>query len=286
MLTLPQTNWTSTIRGLHQVAMLLAPIHRALLPKRPNWLHLPLHVQPTGLLSQALPNGGRILIDFKAGFVNYQRNNGIQASFAFASHSQASLMHEILAALQHDELEHILGDANDEALLSTLLRHVHTHEGLASPLNADEFSHEEPLAIDPDVANAYANVLYSVFTGVARYRARLNGHLSPVVVWPEHFDLSTLWFASGAMDENQAHINIGFAPYSPGYERPYLYAYAYPYPQDFVPPAVPSPAFWNADGWRGVVVPYDDMANQNEVTAYVEQMCMALFGILREVLET
>lgn len=284
MLTLPETNWTSTIRGLHQVALLLAPIHRALLPKQPNWLHLPLNVQINGLLSQTLPKGGRILLDFKGGFVIYQRPNGTQAAFAFASHSQASLMHDLLAALQQDELDTILADAGDDALLSTLLHHINTREGTSTLLNADEFNQHEPLAIDAQVAAAYANVLYAVFTGVARFRARLNGHLSPVVVWPEHFDLSTLWFASGEMDEHQAHINIGFAPYSPGYERPYLYAYAYPYPQDFSPPALPKPAFWNPQGWRGVVIPYADIANQNDVTAYVEQLCMALFGILREVL--
>jgi hypothetical protein len=36
--------------------------------------------------------------------------------------------------------------------------------------------------------------VYRVFTAAARFRARLEGSQTPIVVWPEHFDLSTLWF--------------------------------------------------------------------------------------------
>ena len=42
-------------------------------------------------------------------------------------------------------------------------------------------------------------------------RARLNGPMTPIVVWPEHFDLSFLWFASAQATDRFPHMNFGCA---------------------------------------------------------------------------
>ena len=92
---------------------------------------------------------------------------------------------------------------------------------------------DAPLAVDAPTSAAYGEALYRVFTAVARFRARLAGPQTPIVVWPEHFDLSTLWFPTGDRSDSAPQMNFGFAPFDSSYPRPYLYAYAYPMPEGF-----------------------------------------------------
>jgi hypothetical protein len=134
-----------------------------------------------------------------------------------------------------------------------------------------------------NTANGYADALYRVFTALARFRARLQGHMTPLVVFPEHFDLSTLWFVEGDMDDHKPHLNFGFAPFSPGLPRPYLYAYAYPYPADFAAPPLPAPARWHSEGWRGVVIDYDAISQHNDPEAAIERLCLHVFASLQSV---
>jgi hypothetical protein len=106
-------------------------------------------------------------------------------------------------------------------------------------------------------------------------------------VWPEHFDLSTLWFppSNPEMDDHKSHLSFGFAPFTPGqYEHPYFYAYAYPYPDPFDPPALPGPALWHEEGWRGAVITYDDIAAQEDHETFVEEKALEIFRVLEGVL--
>jgi hypothetical protein len=98
------------------------------------------------------------------------------------------------------------------------------------------------------------------------------------VVWPEHFDLSMLWFTMLSGDEHTTpHLNFGFSPPSPGIDDYYLYAYAYPYPDQFYVPTLPPGARWNEQPWRGVVVPYTALSD-------AEVMCEGIFRALRPLL--
>ena len=39
------------------------------------------------------------------------------------------------------------------------------------------------------------------------------GPQTPIVVWPEHFDLSTLWFPTNDRSDEAPVMNFGFAPF-------------------------------------------------------------------------
>jgi len=168
--------------------------------------------------------------------------------------------------------------------------HLAAKAGSTAFLSLEDLQHTDKLIYDQQEGRGYANGLYTMFTAFARFRARarLEGHMTPIVVWGEHFDLSTLWFHTDnpAMDDSKAHMNFGFAPFSPGYDRPYLYIYIYPYPESFDPPALPAPAIWNKEGWTGVVVRYDDIAKQPNPAQFVETLCLDLFNILNPYLNT
>src|SRR5262249_37435246 len=137
------------------------------------------------------------------------------------------------------------------------------------------------------IASDYADVLYTFFTGIARFKARLNGPMTPVVVWPEHFDLSTLWYLDPSMDEYKAHLDFGFYPFSsdnPDFPNAYLCAYAYPSPPNFQFPELPAPAHWTKGSWTGVVVDYNEIAKQADPASYIESMCMEMYTALRPLL--
>ncbi|NDJ75247.1 MAG: hypothetical protein GYB65_03220 [Chloroflexi bacterium] len=275
-------DWQRTSRALHQATMLLGPIQNALFAPRKNYLHLAMHIQPNGLSSPILPRGGRVEVDFVQGAVVYHRAHGAAVMLKLAEHTQQTLFEALLNELKHDELAAFLADAGSGSLAKELIDKLNAISLKTAFLALADLQHTDPLIYEPQDAHNYADVLYTMFTGVARFRARLEGHMTPIVVWAEHFDLSTLWFHPGnaAMDDTKAHMNFGFAPFSTGYERPYLYVYIYPYPDPFELPVLPEPAIWHTAGWTGVVVNYDDMATQSNAAQFVETTCLDLFKVL------
>ena len=137
-----------------------------------------------------------------------------------------------------------------------------------------------PFAIDSTAAADYARLLYSAYTALARFRARLLGTMTPMVVWPHGFDLSFLWFRGNDLDEHsQPHMNFGFSPGSAGFPRPYIYAYAYPPPKDLTERPIPAPARWFTESWNGAVVDYDNLAD-DEPEAQIEKLARAIYDSL------
>jgi uncharacterized protein DUF5996 len=274
------------IWAIHQAVEIFTPIASAAREKRRNWLHLPMNVQKYGLSSGKYPKGNELLLNLKEGTLVYSRPNGDTVSFELRSYTQASLFEAVLSAMKEDELADFFADTEGNSLAERLIKKIMAHKPAEISPQLEAVTHKDTLKYDRQLGSDYADSLYAIFTGVARFRARLDGHLSPIVVWAEHFDLSTLWFKEPEMDENKAHINIGFAPYTAGqFERPYLYAYAYPFPDNFNPPEAPAPAFWNREGWTGIVLHYDEIAKQDDAALFVEQMCLKIFNLLESVLE-
>ena len=288
-MTLPALpDWKATSPLLHQVVSLIGPIHKALLPHRDNYLHLPMSVQPEGLVSQTLPGGGKIHLNLKNGGIRYLRSDGGEVGFSIADHTQRSLFESLLSALADDGLGPGLGLDQTDSPVAGLVSKLVSEGTAGASVSLETLTADDPLAGVQDSAAAYAEIQYSMFTTLARVRARLLGAMTPVIVWPEHLDLSTLWFPASnpGMDDHGSHVSMGFAPFTPGqYEYPYFYAYAYPYPEAFEPPTLPSPAFWHEEGWRGVVVKYEEMAVQPNPEAFLEGLSLEVFEVLRRVLE-
>jgi hypothetical protein len=276
-----QSNWRETLTSLHRAARVLATVHRLTRDPLPNYLELALHVTPTGLATAGLPRGGQAALDFTQPALVYTPAHGDAQRFPLQGHSQASLFAAFFGALRAADLAEVLRAGGDvsQAVLATLA----TRGRRKTPALETLFD-ATPLVINPQAAADYAVIVYSMFTALARFRARLFGPVTPLVMWAEHFDLSTLWFPGAQADEWQPHLNFGFAPYSPGIEAPYLYAYAYPYPARFDPPRLPAGADWHTSGWTGVVLPYAVIAAQPDAEGFVEASCGVIFDALRPLL--
>jgi hypothetical protein len=148
-----------------------------------------------------------------------------------------------------------------------------------------ELTSDAPLDVDTTVSADYSHALYQVFTATARFRARLAGPQTPIVVWPEHFDLSTLWFPTNDRSDEAKVMNFGFAPFDGATERPYLYAYAYPMPVGFETLPLPAPASWHTVGWKGLFVAYDDLARADDPEALIESLFERVYELLAPTLK-
>jgi hypothetical protein len=277
------TNWETTARSLHKATQLLGAIRMLLLERVPNYLELSTVIQPNGLSSGVLPFGGEILLDFQKAALIYENEGGKTTLLPLVGNNQATLLEKLLVAINADlpilPQTDGTGMSLTEALMIALKERAHPFLP-----RREDLTDETPFEIDPAFSGDYSQAIYQIFTATARFRARITGPMTPVVVWPEHFDLSFLWFATPQATDDQPHMNFGFAPYSAGLPRPYLYAYAYPMPEGFESLKLPALAHWNTEGWKGVVVAYDDLVKQSEPEKVIEDIFLKIYEVLSPTL--
>lgn len=246
--------WDATRRGLHRASQVISTLRRALIPPQPNALHLSLYVNRFGLTSGRLPDGSELALDFASGEAVY--------------HTPAGNTHRVRLA----------GRAPNAVLVDLLLLTGADRDKAREKMPEDASA---PLDLDSHVAADYATVLYAVYSGLARFRARLSGTMTPLVVWPHGFDLSFLWFRGNISDEQrEPHLNFGFSPGSEGLPRPYLYAYAWPTPDDLTSRSVPVPASIYTGAWKGVIASYDEIARAGDTEALVETLALEIYRAL------
>lgn len=248
------TNFESTRDSLHRAAQVLGALKKTLVPPQANALHLSLFVTSEGLTTGKLAKGGRLKLNFVRRAVEYHPAQGEQASVSLIGINPATLASALVEFT-----------AQEQGSVDTL------------PLPSDSTS---PFSLDATSAADYGRALYGVYTGLARFRARLLGTMTPMVVWPHGFDLSFLWFRGNDPDEHsQPHLNFGFSPGSAGFPRPYLYAYAYPSPDDLTSRQLPAPARWFTESWKGAVVDYDKVTDE-DAEAQIETLATEIYASL------
>ncbi len=276
MKLLPLDNWEPTSHSLHQAAQILGAIRMLTRDPVPNYLELALRIEADGLSTERLPSGGEVRLDFERGVVICAPKDGRAMVVTLSGRTQASLLESILTALnaQGQSLVAQKDGSFSAAFLSALQARNH-------PLiSSVEIGGTDALEVDRALGADYARVLNRVFTATARWRSRLAGFVTPVVVWPEHFDLSTLWFATDDASESAPQMNFGFAPFDSIASRPYLYVTAYPMPDGFEKLPLPMGARWHTQGWNGAIVPYDELARTDDPEALIESVFEAIHAVL------
>jgi hypothetical protein len=263
--------------------MLLGAIRQLVRPRVPNYLELALRVETNGLSTDALPAGGRALLDFDRAALVFTPASGAAVQIALAGQSQASLLEALLAAMDARGAGVVARSSARMSFTQAFLAAIDARDHPFKP-KPGELTSDAPLTVDPRVSADYGSALYRIFTATARFRARLAGPQTPIVVWPEHFDLSTLWFSTDDRGDEAPVMNFGFAPFDGSTERPYLYAYAYPMPAGFETLPLPAPAQWRTEGYKGLFVAYDDLARAGDPAALVETLFEHVYELLAPTL--
>jgi hypothetical protein len=248
----PLIDWEPTRNSLHRAAQIIGALRRARVARQPNALHLALFPTTAGLETGPLDDGASVALTFADRMIRVRSATGDVFSLSLDGLTPRAALTKAAAALSLDPAM------------------------LAQPDDPDA-----PLAFDPAHAAAYAGVLNTVYVGLARWRARLLGPMTPLVVWPHGFDLSGLWFAGEAADEaHEPHVNLGFSPASPGFPRPYLYTYARPWPDGAETHPLPGAARWHDGEWAGAVLDYDALSQEPDPVHMITGFAAASFRIL------
>lgn len=264
----PLKDWETTRDSLHQAAQVLSVIKKTCIAPQPNALHLSMRIVPEGLTTGAL-SIGTFTLNFTTGAIDYYSTPDAQPTHVpLAQHNPRllpmQLMQEV-AKSRPDQTLRVLPKASDSTT---------------------------PFKIDTELGAEYAAAQYTMFTALSRFRARITGLMTPLVLWPHHFDVSMLWFAPGGEgkpdEQTVPHLNFGFAPFSDGFPRPYLYAYAWPTPKGLTRKRLPQPARWHNESWTGAVVDYDILRKSLNAEAppafKIESLCEHIFMVLSESL--
>ena len=252
-MTLPLlTDWELTRDSLHRAAQVLGALRKARVPTQPNALHLALFPNSGGLETGPLGDGASVHLRFAERVIRGVGVTGDSFSVPLDGLMPCTALIEAAAALALDPAALALPD--DPEFL---------------------------FAFDAALAADYAHVLNTVTIGLARWRARLLGPMTPLVVWPHGFDLSGLWFPGAVADEaHEPHVNLGFSPCSPGFPRPYLYAYAWPWPEGAEAHVLPGAARWHTGDWKGAVLDYDTLCADPDPVSTITGFAGASFQIL------
>lgn len=245
--------WNETRDSLQRAAQVLGAIRTSVVAPLPNALRRSLDPVPYGLSAKCPPIGELRLV-YAERAVTLHPAGGEQSMIFLKGHDQTSLMDTLL-----------------EALATT--GHHPTPE--RTDLNSTTFIIDKALAAD------YAHVQDRMFTTLARFRARLLGPMTPLVIWPHHFDMAFLWFSTPDVDDHKnPHMGIGFAPYSDGIDHPYFYAYCWPLPDGLIGTPIPEGTEWNTEGWRGVRLDYARFMNMDDPETFIETTLVRVHDII------
>lgn len=243
------SDWKSTRDALHQASQVVGAIRVAIVEPLPNALQYSVKIIPNGISSGVLPDGGELKLDFASFNLSYEKDGKTLFHFDASGFNQVTLM---TAVLEQFKQQSISVEPSWSKIVVT-----------------------SPFQVDKAIGADYAQVLNTVFEAMAKFRAHLGGSMTPLVLWPHHFDLSFMWFVTSNTDEHTApHLNFGFAPFSDDIERPYFYAYGWGDKTGYVDVALDPPAQASGRRWAGLYAAYDDMRTDESFTQTVEKMLM------------
>lgn len=252
-------NWDSTRDGLHQVALVLSAIRVCCVEPQPNSLQYSLGVTPAGLSTARLNIGGELRFDIADLRLVYWRDEGKGFEIDVAGADQQSLIDEVVGGF---------------ASLGIDISPPRTH-----------ITQSRRLEIEASLAGDYLTVLDAAHAALARFRAGLGGGLSPLVLWAHHFDLGFLWFPGASMDEQKdPQLAFGFAPCSPGLDRPYFYAYGWSPEAGYLALPVSAPARTESGSYTGLYAGYDDLDKGARFSSEVEGILLDYYALAKEQL--
>jgi hypothetical protein len=246
-------NWDPTRTALHQAAQVVGAIRKVDAAPLPNYLQLALEVVPQGVTSGPLaPSiGGELVLNFAERAIVYTSPDRLTIdTVPLEGLTQVTLLDAVLMVMEKS--------------------------GHPVQVDRSKITGQEALQVHPDAAHEYNEALFKIYLGFARFKARLFGPMSRMVVWPHGFDLSFLWFTHGLDESNDPHMNFGFSPGSPGFARPYVYAYAHPKPPGMFDVELPQGARWNTDPWTGIALDYDALAVEADIESVIEKSLLQI----------
>lgn len=241
------SNWERTRDALHQIALVVGAIRVACADPQPNDLHFSLDLTDSGFSTSTMRCGGALEFDLNMLQLRFSRCGASVFTLSAQGHSQVSLSQALIAIFQDS--------------------------GYSISPSMKRITYDSALEIDAALSKDYLLALNRVYSALAGFRARLGGFMTPLVLWPHHFDMGFIWFPGSGSDEHaDPHISFGFAPFSDGLDRPYLYAYAWSKTTGYVQAPLSAPAQAITTGYTGLYAPYDHLRGASHFDSVIVSM--------------
>ncbi|HUV92994.1 MAG TPA: DUF5996 family protein [Anaerolineales bacterium] len=259
--------WQPTRDTLQLYAKAVGVVPRAHAEFDPKWWHISLKVIPDGLVTDdmALSDGGafNIKMDLTRHMVILSTSQGLVREFDMtAGLSATEFGNEILSAV--------------------------ADLGLKGEYDRTRFENEEPRVYKPEDAKKYFTALKNADRIFKEHRASLSGEVSPVQLWPHHFDLAFEWFGTlmvvtgegGEATQNPAQLNLGFSPGDDSYAEPYFYSNPWPFESDrLADKPLPQGARWFTVSWQGIMLPYAELVGDSQAEERLKGYAKAVYAV-------
>lgn len=240
----PQLDWSdsaSTRLRLHDIAKIIGKVQQSLLASQPHDWHYGIRVTSSGFASQTFELDNRPT-ELKFDFANTQLNIG-DMSWKTDGRSSSELFDT----------------------LSAWVAEKSASSQLAKPELHDMATH-----FDTHVANDILHSYQFAQVSFAQLAGRLaGGEVSPVLLYPHHFDVSLSWFPDA---QSSSQYTCGYLLGDEIISEPYFYVTATDVKTLKAKPLTP-PAYWHTNGFEGAVLLHKDLQqcddHQNVANKYL-----------------
>jgi hypothetical protein len=152
-----------------------------------------------------------------------------------------------------------LTDRADAEMAADLPRALASLGAEGEGFRADDLPYVDEIPLVPDLAApevSAAAELCRYYSNVSNVLAALAtpGRLSPVCLWPHHFDLARQINLEGG-----GSIKVGLAPDDAAYGQPHLYVAPWPCRETHSLPAAPAGMHWRRQGFTALVATAEDV---------------------------
>ena len=255
-------NWEPTRQTLHWYSKAITAIPRAHAKAHPKWWHVSLRVVADGLVSEKtpLPDGRELWLKMDL------------------------VQHKAVLLVDSDPLQEIrLTDGLTSSEFAAILLGTAAEVGLSGPFDREKFENEEKREYDPAEVGKFLTALTNADRIYKNHKSSLPGETSPVQLWPHNFDLSVEWFGTRVeiIDdvEYPSQLNLGFYP-GDAANSPYFYSNPWPFDRDvLLANPLPPGASWHTESWEGTILPYEELAGEENAAGRLADYAKAVFKI-------
>ena len=226
----------NTRRAVHSYSKLLGAIRASMTPEQKDYWHISLRSGPQGFrttpIAQSEGNTFEITLNLISHNIFISSLTGQNINIPIRGQSVCSLSGELLAALDS------IG--------------IKPHIDLAKFQDESQFEYRKDIASEIFRSYSMVDIIFKKFKGT------LKQETSPCQLWPHHMDIAFTCYPRSESNKI-GQVGFGYLTGDETIEEPYFYITAYPEIEDISDIELNDGAYWNKEGWQGVVMKYTDL---------------------------
>ncbi len=242
-------DFSQTRNTIQLYAQLLSALKGKLVPHQKNWEEFSLKTYAKG---------------FTTGPIPVETENGIEALDLNLNLIEQKL--KLFFGSSRDEIDH--QQNNIKSFTDEFVSKIKSY-GITDFEPDEKFYSEENLTYDETEVKKLWDTFRQIYFLLLKFRGTTLFETSNINFWAHHFDIALLVFSGELIDGqdpqnwdySREQMNFGFSSGDDGVGQPYFYVTAYPFDEKLFEIELPVFARWQKEGWKGVVVEYDQLLN-------------------------